>query len=54
MVEQLGSGVPRILRAYPNECFSFGDSHFEALKEKGVIKRIGGTRGIGVINLKEK
>jgi hypothetical protein len=27
---------------------------FEALKEKGVIKRIGGTRGIGVINLKEK
>lgn len=26
MVEQLGSGVPRILRAYPKECFHFGDS----------------------------
>ncbi len=26
MVEQLGSGVPRILRAYSKECFVFGDS----------------------------
>jgi len=26
MVEQLGSGVPRILRAYSKECFIFGDS----------------------------
>jgi len=127
MVEQLGSGVPRILRAYPKDCFHFGDSflritipkaiveadnkelvddeisasiggaiggaigelterqreileliskdpkigyrkvaeklainpsaaqgHFETLKEKGVIKRIGGTRGYWVIQLKGK
>ncbi len=26
MVEQLGSGIPRILRAYSKECFVFGDS----------------------------
>ena len=26
MVEQLGSGVPRILRAYSKDCFVFGDS----------------------------
>ncbi len=26
IVEQLGSGVPRILRAYSKECFVFGDS----------------------------
>ena len=26
MVEQLGSGVPRILRVYSKECFVFGDS----------------------------
>lgn len=27
MVEQLGSGVPRILESYGKECFSFSD-HF--------------------------
>ncbi|MFA8450239.1 MAG: Fic family protein [Bacteroidales bacterium] len=27
MVEQLGSGVPRILRSYPKNCFKFTD-HF--------------------------
>lgn len=26
MVEQLGSGVPRILRHYPQECFKFTDN----------------------------
>ncbi len=27
MVEQLGSGVPRILQSYSKECFVFGDSY---------------------------
>lgn len=31
MVEQLGSGVPRILRYYPKDCFHFGDSFFRII-----------------------
>ena len=38
MVEQLGSGVPRILKAYPKECFSFGDSFVRINLPKTVVE----------------
>ncbi len=42
MVEQLGSGVPRILKSYLRDCFVFGDSFtrmifkFENLQKSSV------------------
>ena len=38
MVEQLGSGVPRILRAYPKECFHFGDSFLRITIPKAIVE----------------
>ena len=42
MVEQLGSGVPRILRAYPKECFHFGDSFLRITIPKSVVEEHSG------------
>ena len=31
MVEQLGSGVPRILKSYSQSCFQFGNNHLRMI-----------------------
>lgn len=38
MVEQLGSGVPRILETYTKDCFRFGDSFIRITIPKAVVE----------------
>ena len=48
MVEQLGSGLPRILKSYREECFHFADSFTPIvfLMEKAVIHTINEDEGL--------
>ncbi|BDS14713.1 RNA-binding domain-containing protein [Aureispira anguillae] len=45
LVEQLGSGVPRILRSYGKECFKFSDNFLRMAFPKIIGGTVGGTIG---------
>ena len=55
LVEQLGSGIPRILQFYGKECFHFSDNYtrmsFPVEQKKTVGKTVGKTTNDRIIEL---
>ena len=58
LVEQLGSGVPRILETYSKTCFKFSDNFlrmfFPINIERIIIPNKGGTIGGAILELTER
>lgn len=58
LVEHLGSGIPRILKSYPKECFKFSTNFlrmsFPSTISADESKKSGGEIGGAITDLTEK